>query len=80
MTKKVYIIEGIGDSNPVEYTLRDDETVGEVRTYFANKLGVAKESIEVSTDTKRLTDDYEIAHTAIKKGEVLNIIPRAKGG
>jgi hypothetical protein len=77
---RVWIVEGIGDDNPQAYDLKAGETVGQLLDQFSKKLGVSRDEIEVSTETKRLNNDRLVLTDAVKKGEIIHIMPRAKAG
>jgi len=80
MPKKVWIVEGIGDDNPRKYQLGPNETVGELKRFYARKLRVSQSEVEVSTDTKRLTNESAKVTDVVDNDETLHIIPRAKAG
>ena len=80
MAKEVWIVEGLGDENPKMYSLRPSETVNDIRCQFAEKFGVSASEVEVSTDTKRLTNGGAKLSGLVKDGDTLHITPRAKAG
>lgn len=80
MPKKVWIVEGVGDDNPRRYQLKANETIGELKRHFANKLGISNNEVEISTETKRLTNESCKVTDVVDDGETLHVIPRAKAG
>jgi len=80
MPKSVWIIQGLGDENPQQYELGGRETVGELKRQFSTSLGVHPKDIELSTETKRLTNDSDIIANKVSDGETIHILPRAKAG
>jgi hypothetical protein len=80
MAKEVWIVEGIGDDNPSKYQIKSNETIGDLKNQFATKLGVSAREIEISTDTKRLTNENANVSSMVNDGDTLHVIPRAKAG
>lgn len=80
MSKRVWIVEGLGTENPVKYEIGPKERVSDLIRTYAKKLGVSQSEIEVTTDTTRLTDTDALLKDLVDSDETLNIIPRAKSG
>ena len=78
--KEIWIVEGFGDGNPEKHTIEDDETVGDLKRQYARKFGVRREEIDVSTETKRLTNESSRLANVVDDGETINVIPRGKAG
>ena len=76
----VMIVEGFGDDLPKTYTLGKEETVGQLRQQFAAKFKVSESQIEITTGTAILTNDNALISNYVKKGETIDIMPRAKAG
>ena len=80
MARTVWIVEGLGDENPKKHSVKSDETIRDLKRQFATKFGVPTNEIEVSTDTRRLTNEGARVADVVEDGDTLHIIPRAKAG
>jgi len=80
MTDEIWVVEGVGEDNPRKYAPRSNETVGEFKRHFANKLNVSANEVDVSTSTRKLTNERSKISELVADGETVHIIPRAKAG
>jgi len=80
MAIEFYIVEGLGDGNPIKYTVSDSETIRDLKGQFAQKFGIPLREIELSTDTTKLTNEHAKVVDVIEDGDTINVIPRAKAG
>ena len=80
MKKNIWIIKGIGDSNPEKISISESDTVGSLKDKYAKELDVPARDIEVATDTKRLNNDNARIYDLVDDEETINIVPRAYAG
>ena len=79
MTKKIFVSVGIDEEFPKSVILRN-ETVGQFRTKYAAELEVPVNNIELSTETKKLTNDSVRLADQVEEDDTIHVIPRAKAG
>ena len=79
-TKRIWVIEGMGNDNPIKYELEEGTSVAEFKNQFAKKFNVSASNVEVATDTRRLTNQDADMYDLVTKGETVYIIPRTRAG
>ena len=76
----VWVVKGIGEENATEAKIGPKQTIGQFRQQCAEEFNVPASNVELSTDTKRLTNDSALMCKAVEEGETVNVLPRSKAG
>ena len=80
MVKSIWVVKGLGSDNAEAYNLSDTETVADFKCKYAKEFGVNASEIEVTTKTKKLTNESKPLSSLVKDKDTVHVIPRAKAG